>query len=436
MSFSFRNSVPRKGAEISVRPAMSYEIMIGLRYLKSKRRGAVVSLITLISSCGVALGVMALIVVLSVMSGFERDLRNKILGTTAHVVLLQFGGEGLGQADAILPRVGRVPHVTGAAPFTLHQVMLSTRHGVRGAVLRGVDPRREGAVTDLARNMKQGSLEALDRTDEGIILGKSLAAALGVGVGDLVTIVSPVGGGVTPLGMAPRVKQFTVVGLFEAGMYEYDAGLAYIAIRDAQTFFRMGTSVTGIEIRLDDIYEAPRVARRLQEELGFPFYTQSWMEMNKNLFSALKLEKTVMFVILVMIVLVAAFGIISTLTMVVMEKTREIAILKSMGATAGGIMRIFMVDGIVIGAAGTLLGLLGGLVVTSNLDGIVGFVERTFGINAFPGDVYFLDKLPHQINAPDVIAVAVVSLVISFLATVYPSWQASRLNPLEALRYE
>lgn len=219
-------------------------------------------------------------------------------------------------------------------------------------------------------------------------------------------------------------------------MYEYDAGLAYIAIPAAQTFFRMGNSVGGIEIKLDDIYEAPVVGRALQEELGFPFYTQTWMEMNKNLFSALKLEKTVMFVILVMIVLVAAFGIVSTLTLVVMEKTREIAILKSMGATAGGIMRIFMVDGIVIGAVGTLFGLLGGLVVTTNLDGIVGFAERAFGITAFPGDVYFLDKLPHQINAPDVIAVAVVSLVISFLATVYPSWQASRLNPVEALRYE
>ncbi len=419
-----------------MRSTMPYEVRIGLRYLRSKRRGAVVSLITLISSGGVALGVMALIIVLSVMSGFERDLRNKILGTTAHVVLLQFGGEGLTDAKAILPRVERVSHVTGAAPFTLHQVMLSTRHGVRGAVLRGIDPQQERRVTDLARNMKQGSLDALDRADEGIILGKSLAATLGVGLGDPVNVVSPVGGGVTPLGMAPRVRQYTVVGLFEAGMYEYDAGLAYIGIPSAQAFFRMGTSVTGIEIKLDDIYQAPQVAHEIQEELGFPFYAQTWMEMNKNLFSALRLEKTVMFVILVMIVLVAAFGIISTLTMVVMEKTREIAILKSMGATAGGVMRIFMVDGIVIGAVGTLIGLMGGLVVTANLDGIVSFLERIFGINAFPGDVYFLDKLPHQVNTPDVVAVAVVSLVISFLATVYPAWQASRLNPVEALRYE
>lgn len=415
---------------------MPYETLIGVRYLRSKRRGALVSLITLISSGGVALGVMALIIVLSVMSGFERDLRDKILGTTAHVVLLQFGEEGVTQAETLLPRVRRLPHVTGAAPFTLHQVMLSSRHGVRGAVLRGIDPRREGGVTDLARNMKQGSLDALQSANEGIILGKSLAAAVGVGVGDPVNVVSPVGGGVTPLGMAPRVKQFTVVGLFEAGMYEYDAGLAYITIPAAQAFFRMGTSVSGIEIKLDDIYEARQVGRQLQEELGFPFYTQTWMEMNKNLFSALKLEKTVMFVILVMIVLVAAFGIISTLTMVVMEKTREIAILKSMGATAGGIMRIFMVDGIVIGVVGTLLGVLGGLLVTINLDGIVSFAEQTFGIKAFPGDVYFLDKLPHQINTPDIVAVVVVSLVISFLATLYPSWQASRLNPVEALRYE
>ncbi|MCH7896430.1 MAG: lipoprotein-releasing ABC transporter permease subunit [candidate division NC10 bacterium] len=415
---------------------MQYEILIGLRYLKSKRREAVISLITLISSGGVALGVMALIVVLSVMSGFEKDLRDKILGTNAHVVLLRFGEGGITDVDKLLPRITPLPHVAAAAPFTLHQVMLTSRHGVMGAVLRGIDPEREGQVTDLARNMKKGSLDALSRDGEGIILGKSLAASLGISVGDPVNVVSPVGGGVTPLGMAPRVKQFTVVGVFEAGMYEYDAGLAYIPIPAAQTFFRMGKSVTGVEIKLDDIYQAPQVAGQMQEELRFPFYTRTWMEMNKNLFSALKLEKTVMFIILVMIVLVAAFGVVSTLTMLVMEKTREIAILKSMGATAAGIMRIFILDGVVIGAVGTLVGLLGGLVVTKNLDRIVSFVERVFGIDAFPGDVYFLDKLPHQINAPDVVVVVIVSLIISFLATLYPSWQASRLNPVDALRYE
>lgn len=415
---------------------MQYEILIGLRYLKSKRREAVISLITLISSGGVALGVMALIVVLSVMSGFEKDLRDKILGTNAHVVLLRFGEGGITDVDKLLPRITPLPHVAAAAPFTLHQVMLTSRHGVMGVVLRGVDPEREGQVTDLARNMKKGSLDALSRDGEGIILGKSLAASLGISVGDPVNVVSPVGGGVTPLGMAPRVKQFTVVGVFEAGMYEYDAGLAYISIPAAQTFFRMGKSVTGVEIKLDDIYQAPQVAGQMQEELRFPFYTRTWMEMNKNLFSALKLEKTVMFIILVMIVLVAAFGVVSTLTMLVMEKTREIAILKSMGATAAGIMRIFILDGVVIGAVGTLVGLLGGLVVTKNLDRIVSFVERVFGIDAFPGDVYFLDKLPHQINAPDVVVVVIVSLSISFLATLYPSWQASRLNPVDALRYE
>jgi len=421
---------------MNLRQRMPYEILIGLRYLKSKRREAVISLITLISSGGVALGVMALIVVLSVMSGFERDLRAKILGTTAHVVLLKFGEGGMSNAGELLPRVESLPHVIGAAPFTLHQVMLTSRQGVMGAVLRGIDPQQEAKVTELARNVKEGTLDALRRVDDGIILGKSLAASLGVRIGDPVNVVSPVGGGVTPLGMVPRVKQFTLVGIFEAGMYEYDAGLAYIPIPAAQAFFRMGTVVTGVEIKLDDIYEAARVAGRIQEELGFPFYTRTWMEMHKNLFSALKLEKTVMFIILVMIVLVAAFGIVSTLTMVVMEKTREIAILKSMGATAAAIMKIFMVEGIVIGTAGTFLGVLGGLAVTVNLDTIVPFIERLFGINAFPGDVYFLDKLPHQVNVPDVVAVVTVSLVISFLATVYPSWQASRLDPVEALRYE
>ncbi len=415
---------------------MRYETLIGLRYLKSKRRQSFISLITLISSGGVALGVMALIVVISVMSGFERDLRDKILGTNAHVVLLQFGEKGVTDVEQLLPRIVQASHVVGAAPFTLHQVMLTSRYGVMGAVLRGIDPQQVRRVTDLERNMKEGSLDALRRVPEGIILGKALAAGLGVKLGDAVNVVSPVGGGVTPLGMAPRVKQFTLVGIFEAGMYEYDAGLAYIPIPAAQAFFRMGESVTGVEIKLDDIYRAPEVAGHLQEEFRFPFYTRTWMEMNKNLFSALKLEKTVMFIILVMIVLVAAFGIVSTLTMVVMEKTREIAILKSMGATAAGIMKIFMIEGIVIGTVGTLLGLLGGLIVTANLDGIVKFVERVFGINAFPSDVYFLNKLPHQVNTPDVVAVVTVALVISFLATLYPSWQASRLNPVEALRYE
>ncbi|MFQ5655973.1 MAG: lipoprotein-releasing ABC transporter permease subunit [Candidatus Methylomirabilales bacterium] len=415
---------------------MPYEILIGLRYLKSKRRQTFLSLVTLISSGGVALGVMALIVVLSVMSGFERELRDKILGTNAHVVVLRFGEKGVADVEQLLPRVAEVPHVIGAAPFTLHQAMLTSRHGVMGAVVRGIDPQRERQVTDLARNMRAGRLDSLRQNAEGIILGKSLAAGLGVSVGDPVNVVSPVGGGVTPLGMVPRVKQLTVVGLFEAGMYEYDAGLAYVSIPVAQAFFRMGKAVTGVEIKIDDIYKASQVSRQVQDRLGFPFYTRTWMEMNRNLFSALKLEKTVMFVILVMIVLVAAFGIVSTLTMVVMEKTREIAILKSMGATAAGVMKIFMIEGIVIGTAGTLLGLLGGLIVTTNLDPIVRFIERLFGINAFPANVYFLDKLPHQINVPDVVAVAVISLVISFLATLYPSWRASRLNPVEALRYE
>jgi lipoprotein-releasing system permease protein len=349
---------------------------------------------------------------------------------------MRFGEGGLTQAEALVPQIERLPHVVGATPYTIQQVMLTSRFGVMGAVLRGIDPEREGKVSDLARNMKAGDLELLRRGGEGIILGKSLAANLGVGVGDPVNVVSPVGGAVTPLGMAPRVKQFKVTGIFEAGMYEYDAGLAYIAIPAAQGFFRMGEAVTGIGIKLDDIYQAPQVARQLQDIFKFPFYTRTWMEMNRNLFSALKLEKTVMFVILVMIVLVAAFGIVSTLTMVVMEKTKEIAILKSMGATSTGIMKIFMVNGLVIGVTGTLLGLIGGILVTTNLDRMVKFVERLFGINAFPGDVYFLDKLPHQVNPPDVVAVVIVSLLISLLATLYPSWQASRLDPVEALRYE
>lgn len=415
---------------------MPYELFIGLRYLKSKRRDGILSLISLLSSGGVALGVLALIVVLSVMSGFHTQIQEKILGMNAQIQVLRSGG--ITASEQVLQQIEAVPDVTAASPFTLHQVMLTSRQYVSGAVVKGIDPEREPQVTRLARNMKVGSITELRREKgrPGIILGKSLAAHLGAYRGSKLNVISPLDPALTPMGMTPRVRVFEVVGIFDSGMFEYDSGWAFVNLKSAQEFFRMSGAVTGIQVRLQDVYQAPAIAAVIRDRLGSPFYTKTWMQMYSQLFSALKVEKTVMFVILVMIVLVAAFGIVSMLSMVVMEKAKEIAILKSMGATAGSIMRIFMVEGLVIGSVGTLLGVVGGVLVTVNLDGIVRFVERTFGFTAFPRDVYFLETFPHQINPGDMGAVILLSLLISFLATLYPSWQAARLEPVVAMRYE
>lgn len=425
---------------------MAYELFIGLRYLRSRRPSALVSFITVISTVGVALGVLALIVVIAVMSGFERELREKILGTKSHVLVLKAGDGILHEPARIVQTVRAVPGVAAASPFTLHQVMLVSARGVAGAVLQGVDPASKGEVGDLAKALRQGSLADLapapvagpDREAplDGVLLGRTLAFTLGVTVGEPVTVLSPLGGGISPLGVTPRLKRFRVAGVFSVGMHEYDSGLAYVAIPAAQQFFRLGEAVTGVEVRLHDFWRAGEVAEAIQERLGPPHYARTWMQMYQPLFSALRLEKITMFVILVMIVVVASFGIVSTLSMAVVEKRKEIAILKAMGATAGSILKIFLVKGLVIGLAGTALGVVGGLSITYNLDPIVGFLERLLGVRAFPAEVYFLDRLPHQVNPGDLGTILICSLAIAFLATVYPALQASRLDPVEAMRYE
>lgn len=425
---------------------MPYELFIGLRYLRSRRPSALVSFITVISTVGVALGVLALIVVIAVMSGFERELREKILGTKSHVLVLKAGDGMLHEPARIVQTVRAVPGVAAASPFTLHQVMLVSARGVAGAVLQGIDPASKGEVGDLAKALRQGSLRDLapapvagpDREAplDGILLGRTLAFTLGVTVGEPVTVLSPLGGGISPLGVTPRLKRFRVAGVFSVGMHEYDSGLAYVAIPAAQQFFRLGEAVTGVEVRLHDFWRAGEVAEAIQERLGPPHYARTWMQMYQPLFSALRLEKVTMFVILVMIVVVASFGIVSTLSMAVVEKRKEIAILKAMGATAGSILKIFLVKGLVIGLAGTALGVVGGLSITYNLDPIVAFLERLLGVRAFPAEVYFLDRLPHQVNPGDLGTILICSLAIAFLATVYPALQASRLDPVEAMRYE
>jgi len=418
---------------------MKYEWFIGLRYLKAKRKQTFISIITVISIAGVMVGVMALIVVLAVMSGFEKTLKEKILGTQAHLNLLKASQEGLDQYQEVTKRVEETKGVASAAPFIISQVMLSSESNVFGVVLKGIDPDRVGRVTELANNLKAGRLEDLKGGKEGdppgIILGVELAKHLSVSLNDSIQVISPLGT-VTPMGMMPKMKRFRVKGIFYSGMYEFDNTMAYVSLESAQKFFSMGDRVTGIEIKTNDIYKVKEIGREIRRKMGFPFWTKDWMEMNRNLFSALRLEKIAMFIILVLIVLVAAFNIISTLIMVVMEKNKDIAILKSMGASSSSILKIFTIEGGVIGVVGTILGAILGLVAAFNLEKITDFVERLFGFKILSSDVYYIDKLPSQVNPLDVTLIVLTAVLISLLATLYPAWRASKLDPAEALRYE
>jgi lipoprotein-releasing system permease protein len=418
---------------------MKYEWFIGLRYLKAKRKQTFISIITFISIAGVTVGVMALIVVLAVMSGFEKTLKEKILGTQAHLVVLEATQGGMDGYEKVMKKVEEVKGVVSAAPFIVSQVMLSSESNVFGVVLTGIDPDRVGKVTELAANLKVGHLEDLkkDKAGEppGIILGVELAKHLSVSLNDSIQVISPLGT-MTPMGMMPKMKRFRVEGIFYSGMYEFDNTMAYVSIKSAQKFFGMGDRVSGIEVKTNDIYQVKKIGTEIRRKLGFPFWTKDWMEMNRNLFSALRLEKIAMFIILVLIVLVAAFNIISTLIMVVMEKNKDIAILKSMGASSRSILKIFTIEGGVIGVVGTVLGTILGLGVAFNLEKITDFVERLFGFKILSSDVYYIDKLPSQVNPLDVILIVLTAVLISLLATLYPSWRASKLDPAEALRYE
>ena len=425
---------------------MSYEFFISLRYLRARRKQVFVSIITFISVAGIFLGVAALIIVLAVMNGFETDLRNKILGINSHVLVMEYSGS-MRNHPKVMREVAQVPGVVASTPFIYSQAMLKRGGSVTGIVLRGLSTEdalkvihlgkiREGKFADLVnekRNLPALKPELADLP--GILVGRELAKNLGVFLHETVHVVSP-SGLATPMGMVPRMKPFLVVGIFESGFFEYDSTLAFISLKDCQEFLGMGETVTGIEIRVDDIYKADRIAKQIEQKLGFPYWGRNWMEMNKNLFAALKLEKRVMFIILSLIVLVAAFNIISALIMIVMEKNKDIAILKTMGATRTGIMKIFIFQGLIVGAIGTVLGCIAGLIVAFNLESISRFVENLFGFKILPGDVYYLSELPSQVNFGDVGIIILGTLLISFLSTIYPSWRASRLDPVEALRYE
>jgi lipoprotein-releasing system permease protein len=428
---------------------MSYELFVSIRHLSAKKSQKFISLNTWISIAGVGLGVMALIVVIAVMSGFSKDLRDKILGTNSHIVVSNMNQAMVENYNDILKKIRSVEGVTAAAPFIMNQVMLINGDRVSGVVARGIDPDSEGVVSDLGKNMISGTLFDLKvkpnhlkniksqrgKKRAGIILGKELSRRMGVGVGDIVSRVSPVSR-VTPVGLIPRMKLFKVVGVFESGMYEYDANLSFILLKSAQKFFSMKNGISGIEIRVANIEQAGNIASIIQKELGFPYLVRDWMRMNRNLFSALKLEKIVMFIILILIIFVAAFNIVSTLFMLVMEKAKEIAILKSMGASCSSIIKIYSYQGLVIGLVGTFLGCAAGFIIVPNLNEIVGFIEVIFGIEAFPSDVYYLDRLPSKIQYMDSLLIIVFSVVICLAASLYPAWRASKIDLVDGLRYE
>ena len=407
---------------------LPYQIFIALRYLKSKKKYRAVSVTTAISIGGVAVGVMALLVVLSVMSGFHQDLQKKILGANAHIIIRDYKG-AIQDYEKAAEKLKDEKGVLSYAPFVLGQVMVSSGNRTHGVFMRGINPDIESQTTDILSSIKEGDFRKLSEQSDvpGIILGKELASSLGVFINDNVNIVSPLGK-IGPMGMLPKIRQFKVVAIFEIGMFEYDSSLVLTNISAAQDFFEMGRTISGIEVRLRDIYQAPQIKKDLQKKLGFPYYVMDWMEMNKNLFSALKLEKFAMFVILVLIILVASFNIISNLIMNVIEKSREIAILKAIGATNKAIMAIFIFQGLFIGLIGTTIGVLGGFGL--------GYILNTYQIIKLPADVYYLSHLPVKMNLFDFITVSVSAITITFLATIYPAWQAAKLDPVEPLRYE
>ncbi len=421
----------------------TYEFFIARRYLQARRKQMFVSLVSFMSVTGIFLGVAALIIVLAVMNGFETDLRNKILGINSHIILMKYTG-ALEGYPSVREKVEKLPGIVASTPFIYGQAMIKKDDRVTGIVLRGIDPESAGNVIDFGKISagNVGDLEgrtADERRGEaeppGILIGKELSGQIGAFLGETVEVLSPMGVP-TPIGLVPKIRKFRVAGIFDSGFYEYDASLAFISLAESQNFLNMGDAVTGLEIKVRNLFEAEKIARQVEAELGYPFWARNWMQMNKNLFAALRLEKRVMFIILSLIVLVAAFNIITSLTMVVMEKTKDIAILKSLGATAANIMKIFMIQGIIIGAAGTLLGCAAGILVALRLEKISLFVEDLFGFKILPGDVYYLSQLPSRIDYGDVFLIVVVAMILSFLATLYPAWRASRLDPVEALRYE
>jgi lipoprotein-releasing system permease protein len=410
---------------------VSFEWFVALRYLRAKRKTRFISIITFISIAGVAVGVTALTVVLAVMNGFENEIHRRIIGINAHVIVLKYGNEPIEHYDGVTREIEALPRVVAAAPFTYTKAVLQGPAGSDGVVVRGADLAEEARVTDILTNI-QPPVADLGTPPGGLpvaIVGDELAKRLRAAVGDTVAISSPFDYVLTPMGLMPSVSRFRVVSLFSSGMFEYDQSLVYIDLAEAQRLFGLDNGVVGIAVKITDPYDAPAEGARIVEALGgFPYRANNWIELNRNLFTWMRTEKKVMFWILSLIVMVAAFNIASTLIMVVMEKTKDIGIMKSMGARAGSILRIFIFEGLVIGIVGTAVGCAGGYILASLLD--------RYQFVTLPGDVYPIETLPVQMQLSDFLLVAAAAIAISFLASVYPSWQAARLEPVEAIRRE
>jgi lipoprotein-releasing system permease protein len=414
-----------------------YELALGWRYTRAgraTRRNGFISFISGVSMLGIALGVAALIIVLSVMNGFQKDVRDRMLSVVAHIEIFAPGGAALPDPARTMAEARQNPQVIGAAPFISSQALLARGEDMKGALVRGIDPALEHEVTDLATVVKPDVLARLTSGSFGVVLGSELARSLGVRQGDLVTLIAP-GGQVTPAGVVPRLKQVTVVGTFDSGHFEYDSTLLMMHMDDAARIFRL-EGATGIRLRLKDLHKAPTVTRELAQTLSGDLLIRDWTQQNKTWFAAVQLEKRMMFIILTLIVAVAAFNLVSTLVMTVTDKRADIAILRTLGASPKSIMGIFVVQGAMVGVIGTLAGLLLGLGIAYNIDVIVPALERLFRASFLPKDIYLISRMPSDPQSSDIMPIAIISLVLSFLATLYPSWRASRVNPAEALRYE
>lgn len=409
-------------------------LYIGLRYTGAKRRNHFISFISLISIIGIGLGVAALITVLSVMNGFEQELRTRILGMASHASI-SGRQKPLTEWEQLAARATEHPEVLGVAPYVQGEIMLTKGKKVSGALVRGILPDQEPKVSSVGEHMRRGQLDDLQAGEYHIILGNELAYSLGAQVGDQVTMVTPQAN-FSPAGILPRLRRFRVTGIFDVGMYEYDRGVALVHMEDAARLFKLDNAITGIRLKLIDLFKAPQVSRQLAGQLGDNLRVEDWTRQHANFFRAVQTEKRVMFVILTLIVAVAAFNIVSTLVMVVTDKRADIAILRTLGATPGEILRIFMIQGALIGLLGTALGIIGGVALALNVETIVPAIEEAFSVQFMPADVYYISDLPSKLNWPDVWQIGTVAFLLSFLATLYPSWRASRTQPAEALRYE